>query len=148
MINLRKVEYKDSKKIWEWRNDPNTRKMFANSEVISWKSHKKWFEEIIKSENSMILLAYKDDLDIGMVRFDFKSSNAAEVSLNFNPDARGKGYGNLVLNESLKIANAKGIRNFSTIVRKENFVAMKVWTKSNFITNKEDDKFFYLDLSF
>ena len=94
MINLRKVEYKDSKKIWEWRNDPNTRKMFANSEFISWKSHKKWFEEIIKSENSMILLAYKDDLDIGMVRFDFKSSNAAEVSLNFNPDARGKGYGN------------------------------------------------------
>ena len=47
-----------------------------------------------------------------------------------------------VLNESLKIANAKGIKNFSTIVRKENLVAMKVWTKSNFIIIKEDDKFF------
>ena len=89
-------------------------------EFISWKSHKR-FKEIIKSENSMILLAYKDDLDIGMVRFDFNSSNA-EVSLN---SIMMLEKDEIALNESLKIANAKGIKNFSTIVRKENLVGGK-----------------------
>tara|TARA_B100000575_G_C22641250_1_gene394917 strand:- start:71 stop:220 length:150 start_codon:yes stop_codon:yes gene_type:complete len=35
-----------SEMIWEWRNDPITRKMFVKIEKVSWEEHTSWYEKV------------------------------------------------------------------------------------------------------
>lgn len=147
MLKIRKAEINDSKEIWEWRNDPHTRKMFANTEIIPWENHNKWFNTVLVSNKNHILIAYNEEMKIGMIRFDLINNNSAEISLNFNPEARGKGFGNIALIESIAFIIDKKIEIITTRVRKENVVALKVWKKSNFHIINEDEEYFYLELT-
>lgn len=147
MLKIRIADIYDSEDIWKWRNDPHTRKMFANTENISWERHNKWFNLVSNSKEHIILIAHNEEMKIGMIRFDINNTNSAEVSLNFNPDARGKGFGSMALNKSIEFIINKNINTITTRVRKENTIALKVWKKSNFNILTEDAEYFYLKLS-
>ena len=46
-IVLVSAEICHSEMIWEWRNDPITRKMFVNGEKVSWKEHSSWYKKAL-----------------------------------------------------------------------------------------------------
>lgn len=50
MINIRLVRKKDSKDIFEWRNDEITRKLSHKTDVVGWNGHCKWLIRSLPTE--------------------------------------------------------------------------------------------------
>lgn len=99
----------DSQWIWQWRNDPVTREMSITTEVIPWENHKTWYARAARDLNKVLLLARDGDTPTGMVRFDLRTAAGlkpgdetapraeAEISINLNPELRGRGLGTPLL---------------------------------------------------
>ncbi|MEL0255108.1 MAG: GNAT family N-acetyltransferase [Burkholderiaceae bacterium] len=89
-MQSREANVNDSNEIFEWRNDPVTRLSFFSKTKIDWNEHQAWFKNILADENSLIIIVEDIDKKLGVVRYDKKGSHHV-VSLNTNPEHRGKG---------------------------------------------------------
>lgn len=89
----------DSQWIWQWRNDPVTREMSITTDAIPWERHATWYAQAAVDRNKVLLLARDNDAPAGMVRFDLRPAAAAEaeISINLNPELRGRGLGTPLL---------------------------------------------------
>tara|TARA_B100001094_G_scaffold326599_1_gene383059 strand:+ start:552 stop:2135 length:1584 start_codon:yes stop_codon:yes gene_type:complete len=99
-----KIEYAtqdDCIDILNWRNDPISRHNSNHPEPIKLNYHQSWYQQALKSPDKSFFIAKKDTNKIGMVRFDRLSSHQAEVSINLNPQFRGKGLSQSILQLSL-----------------------------------------------
>jgi hypothetical protein len=93
-LTVSKATVDDSAVIWKWRNDAQTRKMSAIIDQVSWEAHKIWYENSLKNINHYLYVGIIDAINkVGMCRFDVDvTKNSADVSINLNPDFRGKKY--------------------------------------------------------
>ncbi len=102
MIYIRLVTVEDSKAIFEWRNDPQTRKMSKNSRYIQWNEHERWLKLSLQNSKKRFLMCLDEfNSKIGVTRFDIKKT-FVEVSINISPQKRGKGYSKHCLKKSIK----------------------------------------------
>jgi RimJ/RimL family protein N-acetyltransferase len=93
-LHIRRADNRDSKSIFLWRNDSETRKMSRNQGLVSWEAHEEWFAGSLLKKGCMIFVI---DASIGgqieraaMLRFDAKNKvNSVEISININPSFRG-----------------------------------------------------------
>lgn len=93
-IIIRQAIESDSKNIWEWRNDPLTRKNSIDQREITWEGHCQWYAKSLKTENRKIYVGIDESTGtaIGMVRFDINAADfTADTSINLNPIWRGEG---------------------------------------------------------
>lgn len=93
---LRQAGSDDSELIWLWRNDPVMRAMAKTSDPITWADHAAWFDRTLARPSSSLYLIEVDYSPAAMVRFDALDGEAA-VSINVNPDLRGRGVGRRAL---------------------------------------------------
>jgi len=136
-IYTRKVTIEDKKIIWEWWNDPITRKMMKVNEVVPWETHIKWFEDTLSSESRILLVTIINDEKAGVVRFDLKDNRSYEVSINLNPKFRGKGYGSKILNKSINLflKNHNSKKLFAKF-KKQNIASRNTFIANQFIINQ------------
>ena len=115
--------------IWEWRNDPLTRKMSINSEKITWTEHSCWYEKVLLDNCRKLYIGQECGKPIGVIRFDkYNQKNYTyEVSINISPASRKKGLGKQLLTH--------GIRKFIKEVENCKFIRAKV-KKDNEYSNK------------
>ena len=94
-LDIIKAVKNDSKVIWQWRNDPQTRLMYFQSSEISWEDHSEWYSKILKDENRIIYMGIEKYNQIGVLRFDRdpKTYHKFKVSINISPNYRKMGYG-------------------------------------------------------
>ena len=104
MIETRKAEFKDSKTIFEWRNDHLTRAISHTTNIVDWEGHSAWFASSLENKNRLLLLCENknDSKKIAVVRFDVSHPRAL-VSINLAPDMRGKGISKQCLRGSIVI---------------------------------------------
>ena len=57
MIKVRKATLKDSKDIYEWRNDELTRKMSLSTNFVEWDNHIKWFKASLNNTKKSLLMS-------------------------------------------------------------------------------------------
>lgn len=88
-ILIRKAKQSDSKDIFTWRNDKLSLSMFRNSNIILWDEHSLWFKEKINNKKYLFLIGETNNSKLGVIRFDIYR-NYSEVSVNLNPEHRGK----------------------------------------------------------
>jgi len=91
-IEIRIASHEDSEKVFEWRNHPTVRAVSRNREVIHWKTHQKWFEEVLASPDRLLLIGQRKGAPVGVARFDIRG-NEAEVSIYLAPDITEVGSG-------------------------------------------------------
>lgn len=142
-MKIGKVQKKDSKRIWEIRNHPLVRKNSNNPKVISFENHKKWFEEKYFSglNNHCFVLKDKEKV-IGYCRFDFNQKDSAYItSIALDPEFQGRGWGHLLLSESLK--KIKQNKDILAKVKKNNLSSIKLFQRNNFKLYKENKKNYY-----
>ena len=129
-----------SEMLWQWRNDPITRKMSNNTEKISWEAHSCWFEKVLLDNSTKLYLGEEIGIPIGVIRFD-KCDNdeyVYEVSINISPESRGKGFGKKLINNGIRrflkeVANCKLIR---AEVKKDNESSKKLFKSCGFTSSK------------
>ena len=120
-MKIREVSFLDSDEIFNWRNDINTRLMAKDFNKIDKKTHNKWFEKCILSNNYESFLGMLDGVKVGVVWFvlDLKKKNA-EVSINLNPTERGKKLSFLLLKKSIdKFLEINNFTIYSTVKKKK-----------------------------
>ena len=132
-IRLDRITEDGCKNIWLWRNHPEVRKNFFNTEPVSWQEHKRWFASKIKDSHIKIYIAMLGEDKIGVIRFE-SESNFAKVSINLNPDFFGRGFGSKIiqlgtekfLNESI------GVKPIIAEIKKDNIASQKAFEKAGY----------------
>lgn len=128
-IKIRRAKENDSKDIFEWRNNELTRQMSITSEIIEWENHSRWFSKSLNSE-SRILLVCEDNFNekISIIRFDISESYAI-ISINLNPNQRGKGLAKSCLIESIEFFSKEyiGIKNLIAEIKEDNVASQKTF---------------------
>lgn len=100
-IDLRLVKREDCDLLFSWVNEEAVRRNAFNSNLISYEEHKKWFENKLKDENSIIYICYIQDKVIGQIRVDITGCSGV-IDYSIAKEFRGKGYGTEVLKEITK----------------------------------------------
>jgi len=150
-VSIKSATEEHSKAIWEWRNDATTRAMFLNQDLVSWVNHQSWYERVQTNNNRHLYVGYTGDILFGMVRFDKceNQDHTYEVSINLDPQQRGKGLGKILL--------TKAIEHFWTQVpdadlilaeiKKENVASKKAFENAGFEERQKSATLYDFSLS-
>ena len=147
-LTIKNADTNDCIDIFNWRNNPESRKMFLISRKVSWDEHKKWFKNSLLNPRKVLLICYDEIKEkVGIVRFDIENTQTL-ISINLNPSKRGRGLSSQCLTESIKffVSNYNLRGRIVAIVKEENIRSIKSFKSSGFIlTNKKNGKN-YLEL--
>jgi L-amino acid N-acyltransferase YncA len=135
----------DSKDIWEWRNDEQTRLMSITTEPVSWESHQAWFERSLQNPNRLLFVASNEEnKKNGMCRFDIDTEKEkAEVSINLNPQFRGKNLSQKLLAASVESFAKRHKIPLTATIKKTNEASIKCFTRCGFVLEKQDGDYNY-----
>lgn len=133
-LTMRRAELPDCVDVWCWRNDAVTRAMFADTGLVPWPVHVRWFDEKLKSESSLLLIAEVDRDKIGTVRFDRTAEGDTETSINIAPLFRGSGLGTAALSEAIAAAGQwLGSSCLKARVRVTNAASLQLFRSLGFV---------------
>ncbi len=126
-----------SETIWEWRNDPITRKMSVNSEKVSWEEHTSWYEKVLLDKGKKLYVGEEEGIPIGVIRFDkcFDEEYVYQVSINISPAHRQKGYGKQLLTHGIRklLKEVENCKFIKAEVKKDNESSNKLFKSFGFI---------------
>ena len=138
-MKVRFAKIEDSNDILSWRNDPVSRKNFKDSSILSIESHTIWFKNKLESDTARLIIAEKEEEKIGVTRFEIIDDSVL-VSINLNPDSRGKGYGSRMLLLSEEILDFRITRSlYKAEILKNNFASIKIFEKSGYALESLQD---------
>jgi L-amino acid N-acyltransferase YncA len=132
--------------VFAWRKDPISCKMFTSDSSITLAEHKKWFESSLKNPLRKIYIGILKGEKVGVCRFDIDQQRIkAQVSINLNPNMRGKNLSFELLSESIINYKKDNQIKLTALIKKENAASLKIFQKCNFFIIDDDDRFNYLE---
>lgn len=116
-IEIRTATPDDSEKIFQWRNHSSIRAVSCNANLIDWQDHQRWFASVLKDPDRVLLIGWRAESPIGVVRFDVQNDEA-EVSIYLVPDGASSRQGRNLLQsaEQWLTANYPAIRKIGAHV--------------------------------
>ena len=141
---IQKITKKDSLDIWLWRNDKKSIFFSKNKKKITLEAHNKWFKKNLKNKKIKFYIGYlvkrNQKKKVGVVRFNVKSKYAL-VSINLNPDMRGKGLSYILLRSAIKsFQKFKKIKLIAEI-KKNNLASVNSFLKNDFYFLKSKNNY-------
>ncbi len=133
-LTLKPATAKDCKILWQWRNDPDARKYFTNTEYVPYQEHKEWFKASLKNENRYRVMVLQNNTKVGMVRFDVEPmSKAAVIHINIASEHRHQEIGRKVLKEACHYAFGNlGIDRVIARIKEGNEASIRAFTYAGF----------------
>ncbi|MCL0053713.1 GNAT family N-acetyltransferase [Dehalococcoidia bacterium] len=132
-IMVREAALADRLEIWEWWNDPVTRSMMKLETSVPWEEHSTWFERDLADDDLTLCIGLVGSQKIGVVRFDRQAERVYDVSINLNPQCRGKGYAPRILSESVAyFRRSKDPKLLFAMLKKINIPSKKSFAKAGF----------------
>ena len=148
LIEIISANNSHSREIWEWRNNPVSKSMFHNNDLVSWEEHCLWFEESLKDSKRKMYIAINGKELYGIVRFDSlpKNSSEFEVSINLKPSKRGKGLSKEILELSIckLLKDNPSVNILFAEVKLNNITSNKLFKSLNFFKRPSSKKGFNL----
>ena len=141
-IKLVKSNLNDSKFIFKLRNRKDVRKNSLNNKLISYSTHKNWFNKIHRSKNHNIYTIKIKNKNIGYIRsLKNNKDKSFEVSIAIINSFRKRGIGkNALINLEKKIKKS----NFSAKVLKNNLNSLYLFLSSGYFVVSEINKFYIM----
>jgi UDP-2,4-diacetamido-2,4,6-trideoxy-beta-L-altropyranose hydrolase len=136
-LKLRPANLNDCKIMWEWRNDPETRKVSFNTEPIPFDEHKEWFYKSLKDPSRHIYIIMLENKKVGVVRLDVNNSEA-EIHINIAPDSRGMGIGPRAIKRACEKAFELGVKRIKATIKPENKASISAFSKAGFIVKRKE----------
>ena len=137
ILNIREPDNlfeNDCRNLFNWRNDPDTRRNSFNTEKVKWEDHKKWFENILKNPLRDLYILSDDSVAIGTIRFDkIPDKNCAEISITIAPKERGKRYGLEAIKKfSLIYLNDNNLDYIFAEIKMMNDISLNTFAKAGY----------------
>lgn len=143
MIKFRLATERDSKKLFELRNDETVREASVNKEMIAWENHATWLSMVLKNELIFLYIVYNDQSPfIGQVRFDKKDKNLVEISVSVAKQFRGQGLGLEIIKKGVRffLDNNPETKKVTGKIRNSNTASLYSFAKAGFdIVDKDKD---------
>jgi L-amino acid N-acyltransferase YncA len=141
---IQKITKQDSLDIWSWRNDKKSIFFSKIKKKITLDVHDKWFKKNLKNKKIKFYIGYlvkrNQKKKVGVVRFNVKSKYAL-VSINLNPDMRGKGLSCILLRSAIKsFQKFKKIKLIAEI-KKNNLTSINSFLKNDFYFLKSKNNY-------
>ena len=135
LINIfcRLITSEDSSDVLTWRNNLASREMSMNSSVISPVEHSNWFADMLASEDHIGLIGEFNGQKIGVV-FMVINAGTSKVSINLNPQYRGRGFAaSLLRNSILEVQKLfPTLQQFTAEIKDTNTASMKIFVQNGF----------------
>lgn len=145
-IQIRKLRKEDCKVIYNWRNDPVSRSMFMDSNIVAYSDHKNWLSKAINDPYKALYIGEINEEKIGITRFDINKENTtADVSININPLMRSRGLGKILLIKSIEKFDNKNIKTLTARIKYNNIASKKIFEYAGFIEFKREKDIVYLE---
>lgn len=143
-VNIRPAQFSDAERIWEIRNESESRKVAASQEIIPLPKHIAWFEnKYFKQNGNLCFVGEVDGKVIGYSRFDLEEDRFLN-SIAISSSMHGKGLGTLLLGRSIKLLDTD--RPIHAEIRKHNLASVKIFERNGFKKISEDSENFYYQL--
>jgi UDP-2,4-diacetamido-2,4,6-trideoxy-beta-L-altropyranose hydrolase len=139
-VRLRPARVDDSRLLWEWANDAETRALSFSQAPIPWNDHQKWFASKLADRRCFVLIGLdRDDQPIGSVRLDTEPLGRAVLSINLSPPNRGLGYGTqLIRMASAELVRLAKVRVIHAFVKPSNGASLRAFEKAGFSREKTE----------
>lgn len=123
----------DCSDIFEWRNDPTSRKMSINGSYISSSEHSQWFAAILKRKSHIGVIGEINCSKIGVV-FLYYDNGHVRVSINLNPLFRGRKLAASLLEGAMHEARLMlpKVKYFFAEIKNTNHASIKIFTQNGF----------------
>jgi len=127
----------DCKIYFDWANDAETRAQSFSSELIIWENHVKWFEEKLKSTNTIFLVLQDEKISVGQLRFEIEGDKAT-INYSIDSSNRGKGFGKLIIEKAVRYLNymRPEIKIVIGFVKEKNPASQKAFIANRFREEK------------
>lgn len=123
----------DAMMLWQWANDPITRRNSFNKEFIPWTTHEQWFQSMLVSPDAQIWVFEWHGIPVGQIRYNKNGSDGAQISFSIVPAYRGRGFGSKILKDSISyVSKELGVSFFEGFVSVHNDVSKKAFIKAGF----------------
>ena len=99
-LQFRMATIDDADMLFQWRNDPETRKQSHNTDEVTYDSHVAWLKASLSNPNREIRIAELNGVAVGTVRLDTTNGECL-LSWSVAPHARGKGIGKTMLKKTV-----------------------------------------------
>ena len=130
---LRLAANHDAALLWEWANDPVTRKNSFDPAAISWKTHTVWFTEKLASPNCRIWILELAMIPAGQIRYERSGADTAQISFSVAQGFRGKRLGTLLLQATPSLAGRElGVSCVEGVTFIENLASQRAFFKAGF----------------
>ena len=132
-MKIRLANQTDIDDVLAWRNDPLSRSMFRSKGLVALEEHRKWFLASLAEPSRVLYIGLEGEQKIGICRFDYdNAADSAEVSINMNPQERGKGYAVPFLRKAIEAYARESDCELIAQIFKENLVSRKVFERCGF----------------
>jgi RimJ/RimL family protein N-acetyltransferase len=132
----------DGRELFDWRNDPGTRRASKHSAPIAWETHAAWFAVALASPDRTIYIGHSESKKIGCIRFDRIRDSGEKflVSIVIAPQERGRGFGLALLRSGIAILPTAGLEAEIAI---GNLASQRIFEACGFerIFDESDDQF-------
>jgi len=146
-MRIKDATFNDAQEIFEWRNDISSRNMSSNSHNVSFEEHLVWFTKTLKSDDCVLLIGLIGDKKLGVCRFDINAEEySAEVSINLNPEFRGKGLSEKFLRTSICLFLKSHQLILTARIKNINTASTRIFESSGFgfIYEEKDVRYYRL----
>ncbi|MFH1261647.1 MAG: GNAT family N-acetyltransferase [Candidatus Micrarchaeota archaeon] len=131
-LTLRDVAKSDLKNIYEWRNDPRTRKWMFNDKEIKLEEHLQFWNKRISSKECKDFIIVADNEDAGLLKLDIKKE-ICEVGIHVAPEKTGVGIGTVALKKAIEeISKSGNVKKFIANVKSDNTASKQLFEKNGF----------------
>ncbi len=132
-VYLRPGLPEDVDRVFEWANDPVTRKVSFNTGPVPYAGHVAWFATQLESDQRNLFIAMDGDEPVALVRLDQASGDrSCIVSINVAPSARGRGIGTRVLVAAGPVAATLGFERVDAYIRPSNVASIRAFEKAGY----------------
>ena len=138
---LRNAIKEDSPKLFDWRNDEETRQQSLNTALIEWSAHEQWLTKSLVNPDRTIFIFEGNDIPAGTCRIDREvekdGREVFELSWTIAPKQRGKGLGKKMLGELLALETLQG-KLIKATVKGNNLASVKMVEKFGFHLERDE----------
>lgn len=143
-LKVRPAQLNDAKRIWEIRNEPGSRAVAANQEIIPLSQHITWFKKKYFEQNgNFCFVGEINGKVVGYSRFDLEEDHYIN-SIAVSSSVHGRGIGTILLGKSIEqLKKDKPIR---AEIRRYNLASVKIFERNGFKKISENKENFYYQL--
>jgi RimJ/RimL family protein N-acetyltransferase len=133
-VVLRPATHEDSRRVWEWASDPETRAASFHSGPIPWSEHERWYAASLSGETRHLRIAEAGGAAVGLVRLDRMDGDAtaAEIGVNLAPGHRGRGLAAPILLAARAEASSLGFARVVARIRSGNERSIRAFERAGF----------------